>query len=101
MHWEKVSLTVDQCACVTQGARMAEERDVELLRGFVEGKKGRIVHLLVFGVTDQVRRLEAEFVNAVPKLVGHLLGTAGGHHRHREELVAITEIGRASCRERG
>ena len=90
MHGEKVSLTVDQRAGVAQGARVAEKRNVELLCGFVEGKKDRIVHLFVFGVTDQVGGLGSQLCDAAPKLIGHLLRAAGGHHRYREEFVAVT-----------
>src|SRR5438093_12002690 len=55
MHGEKVSLTVDQRAGIAKRARVAEKRNVELLRGFVEGKKDRIVHLFAPRVANQLR----------------------------------------------
>ena len=90
MHGEKVSLTVDQRAGVAKRARVAEKRNVELLRGFVEGKKDRIVHLFVLRVANQVRGFGSQLRDAAPKLVGHFLRAAGGHHRYREEFVAVT-----------
>ena len=55
-----MTLTIDQRADVAERTRMAEERDIEFLRRFVEREKNRIVHLPVFGVTHQVCRFAAQ-----------------------------------------
>ena len=92
MHRKEVRLAVDQRALSAQGARVAEQRNVELLGGFVEGVERRVLHLLVQRIAHQMGGLAAERLDAMAQLVGHLLcvaelfpdGGIGGPAAHRE-----------------
>ncbi len=64
MHRETMRLAVDQRAGVAERARMAEKRHVELLRRFVKRKKDGIVHLPLFGVTDEMGGFTAQVFDA-------------------------------------